>query len=352
MPNVDVWLLSGRRRLVVRAWLAATVTGLGVLGPLDPSAPALGGGGVNRFADRWLYDALELLAAGGCLLRAAWVRGERSVWTLLGLGGLSYCVGDILFDFVFGGNPPTPSVADGFYLAFYPGCYAALLLLVRSRISVFNRSVRLDGLIAALVSAAVAAAVVFELVLENTHGHPFTVVVDLAYPLGDVLLLGLTVFAFAVTGWRPQRAWSATPGAALIAITVADSLYLVRSATGSYHEVQRTLMDALWPASLLLLAAAAWQRNEREHSRALEWPVPRRRPHRLWVRRPGGAARRRSRRPSTSERAGRGAGRRHRSRPCSSAPPLSFGENTALALDHPGAVAHRLAHEPSPTGAS
>src|SRR5580704_11295310 len=218
----------------------------------------VGGGAVDRFADRWLYDALELLAAGGCLLRAAWVRTERSAWALLGLGVLSFAVGDILFDFVYGGNPPTPSAADGFYLAFYPCCYAALLLLMRSRVGAFNRSLWLDGLIAALASAAVAAAVVFELVLENTHGKTVTVVVNLAYPLGDVLLLGLTVFAVALTGWRPGREW-ATLGAALIAITVADSLYLVLSATGHYRE--GTLLDALWPASLVLLASAAWQQR-------------------------------------------------------------------------------------------
>jgi len=227
----------------------------------------LGGHGLDGFADRWLYDAVELLAAAGLFLRVAWVPRERVAWAVLGFAVLSFSVGDLCFDFIYGGNPPTPSAADPFYLAFYPGCYAALLLLVRSRISTFSPSVWLDGMIAALAGSAVAAAVVFQIVFDHTSGRALTVIVDLAYPLGDVLLLGLAVFVFAITGWRPGRSW-ATIGAAFIAIMLADSLYLDLNATGRYAE--GTLLDALWPSSLLLLAAAAWQRQKRQHAVDLE----------------------------------------------------------------------------------
>ena len=185
----------------------------------------------------------------------------------MGLAVLSFGVGDVLFDFVYRGDPPTPSLADPFYLAFYPGCYVALLLLVRARVSTFNRSVWLDGLIAALTTAAIGAAVVFGVVLAHTHGREFVVLVNLSYPLADVVLIALTVFVFAITSWRPGREW-ATLGAALIAITVADSLYLDLSATASYSE--GTLLDALWPTALVMLAVAGWQRRDQEHVVELE----------------------------------------------------------------------------------
>jgi hypothetical protein len=53
-------------------------------------------------------------------------------------------------------------------------------------------------------------------------------------------------------------------GAAFIAITAADSIYLALNATGSY--TSGTLLDTLWPASLLLLAAAAWLPRGRDHA--------------------------------------------------------------------------------------
>jgi hypothetical protein len=38
---------------------------------------------------------------------------------------------------------------------------------------------------------------------------------------------------------------------------LADSIYLYATATGSYRE--GTLLDAAWPAGLLLIACAGWQ---------------------------------------------------------------------------------------------
>jgi diguanylate cyclase (GGDEF)-like protein len=227
----------------------------------------LGGRPLDGLVDRWLSDGLEVVAALACLIRAAGTRNERGAWAALGLGVLSFALGDVCFDFVYGGNPPTPSVADVFYLGFYPGAYTALALLVRSRISSFGRSLWLDGVIAALAACAVSAAIVLEVVIETTTGKTSMVVTDLAYPVADLVLLALVVFVFAITGWRPGRAW-AFVGGAFATITVADSIFLYLSATGVY--VEGSWLDLLWPASMLLLAAAAWQSVEREHSVDLE----------------------------------------------------------------------------------
>ena len=48
-----------------------------------------------------------------------------------------------------------------------------------------------DGLIVALGFAAVAGALVYGTVLDATGGDPLTVATNLAYPIGDLLLLGL-----------------------------------------------------------------------------------------------------------------------------------------------------------------
>jgi len=50
--------------------------------------------------------------AVGCLARAVLVRAERSAWFFIGAALLATTIGDVLYDFWFGGNPPFPSAAD------------------------------------------------------------------------------------------------------------------------------------------------------------------------------------------------------------------------------------------------
>src|SRR4051794_26349593 len=44
----------------------------------------LGGAGMDRVFNVWVYDALIVGAAGSCLLRAAMIERERLAWGLLG----------------------------------------------------------------------------------------------------------------------------------------------------------------------------------------------------------------------------------------------------------------------------
>ena len=199
-------------RIVLRTWQIALVAGLALLAAHDVGGLGSGGG---HFFDRWLYEGLEAAAAAGCLVRAVRVPRERLAWLALGAGLLSTTIGDAIYDFGYGGNPPFPSPADAFYLAFYPLSYLGIVLLVRSRISRFNASLWLDGLTAALAAGAVGASAILEVVVSSTHGSPIVVLTNLSYPLGDIVLLALLVFVFAVSGWQPGHAWLLI-GAALI----------------------------------------------------------------------------------------------------------------------------------------
>jgi diguanylate cyclase (GGDEF)-like protein len=247
------------------AWCVLGSAGLVLLALHD--LVAFGGPEVDDFFNRPYYNGLILLAVLGCVLRVVWVEAERAAWLALTLCVAFWAIGELFFDFAYAGAPPFPSIADVFYLAFYPACYVGLVLLVRSHTSRLNGSVWLDGLMASLAAAAFGAALLFEAVLETTGGSPSSVVTNLAYPLGDTLLLALVVGVFALSGWRPGRTW-AFLGGALAASAIADGIFLYQSATGSY--VAGTPLDALWPASMLLLAAAAWQPTQRPDSIELE----------------------------------------------------------------------------------
>ena len=84
-----------------------------------------------------------------------------------------------------------------------------------------------DGLTAALGVAALSAAIVFETVLDSVEGEPLAVATGLAYPLFDLVLLGLAVGALASTGWRLDRTWMLL-AAGVSTFWLADSLYLVQ----------------------------------------------------------------------------------------------------------------------------
>ena len=130
-----------------------------------------------------------------------------------------------------------------------------MILLVRGRMEQFRRSLWLDGIVAGLAVATIGEMLVFEPILDSTGGRPIEIATDLAYPAGDVLMLVLVIGVFALTGWRPGRAW-AFIGAGLMAMATADSIYAYQAARGEY--VEGTVLDSLWPAATMLVGWAAW----------------------------------------------------------------------------------------------
>jgi two-component system cell cycle response regulator len=230
-------------------------------------APGLDAGVVfSRFA----HDVVLLAAAVVCLARVPFVRGpERLAWALIGGGVLAWSLGEIYYTAVLwtDPDPPIPSLADAGYLLFPPLMLAGALALLRARARGIPRSLWVDGLTAALGVAALSAAIVFETVLDSVDGRSLATFTSLAYPLFDLLLLGLTVGALASTGWRLDRTWMLL-AAGVSTFWLADSLYLVRTAQGVYES--GGWFDAGWWAGLALIAAAAWQRAPSRERRPSE----------------------------------------------------------------------------------
>lgn len=233
-------------------------TTLGGLAAFAVHGALFPGGDLDGFFDTWVYNGLLVAAALSCLLRGLTLRSERGGWLVLGVGLLAWALGEIHYAVFYADDlePPYPSLSDVLYLAFYPAAYTALVLVVKARLRAFHASLWLDGVIGALAVAAVGASLLLQPILDSTGGEALTVAADLAYPLGDVVLLALVVGIFALTGWRPGRAWGLI-GAGFAAVSVADSLFLWSSATGS--QLDGTLLDSLWLAAALLLGWAAWE---------------------------------------------------------------------------------------------
>src|SRR4051794_35649148 len=247
---------------------------LGVLGLLLAACAlhALTGfdaGPLSWLLEKWGYNVVLVGSGVICLLRGATVRAERAAWLTMGVGVVGWAIGNVWYTAVLWDMDPIPipSVSDVLWLVYYPIVYVAVAMLLRARIARFHASLWVDGALAALAVAALSAAVVFQSVLETTGGRPVEVATNLAYPLGDLVLLGVVTGGVALTGWKPGRTWGAL-ALSFIVFGVSDGIYLWGNATGSWQA--GSVFEAGWPAATLLLAWAAGMPPRHVRPRPLE----------------------------------------------------------------------------------
>ena len=245
--ETGMWRMSAAVRIVLVALLAIVT--------FDALHEVFGlaGSGYSNLIDSYFYDTAATGAGALMLARGLGDRTERG-WVLLSLGTFSWVVGDILSDLSVGvGNGV--SVSDAFWLAWYPLAAGGLIVLVRSRFQEFDFGRWIDGIALALVVATPGVALALQPAIDEAHVGFLAHVVEVAYPAGDILLLGSTIGVIALTGWRPGRAWYLLTLGLSIWV-VADALYSVQKAKGTYVV---GVYDYLWPAGLLVMAYAAWQ---------------------------------------------------------------------------------------------
>jgi two-component system cell cycle response regulator len=264
---------TARSHLRPLLWL---LLGFAVLGALLHAAwvGGLGAGELDGFVDEWVYNAVLALAAAVCLLRALEPTAERWIWLAFGLGLAAWTAGDIYWTVALADvkHPPYPSLADVGYLLAYPCLYVGVLLLVRRRVRL-STGAWLDGAIGGLAAAALATAALSPALIGLTKGDPSVVATNLAYPLGDILLLSFLLGGLAAEGLRAGRSWLLV-GAGLVAWGIADPIYLYQQATGTYDG---GYLDSLWLIGGIAIAAAAIvpesESRERRQSHSMFFPA-------------------------------------------------------------------------------
>jgi diguanylate cyclase (GGDEF)-like protein len=205
-----------------------------------------------------LYAAVLLGAGLLCLARAIAATDERAVWAAMGVGLTVWSFGDIwwIVFYADASEVPYPSVADAFWLASYPPMAYGLWRLISVRVGwlALGAGAWLDGVIAALGGSAIfAASLLAGPLAAAAQGEPMTFATNLAYPIGDLILLGFALAALSATGWRPGRGIGLI-AAGLLLRALADFVYLDQITRGTYDG---GLLDTAWPAASLLVAAAA-----------------------------------------------------------------------------------------------
>jgi two-component system cell cycle response regulator len=248
-----LWLLpTGALGLVLAVYAVVLVV-------TDP------GNGVNAFFSVWIYQGLLVVSVVIAGARAVFDRRDRLAWSVVTVSLACWAFGDLYNEI----EKPQgyPSLADFGWLAFYPVVYAGIVLLLRRRATSVGGTLWLDGMTASIAAAALGAAVLVELVLQTTEGSLSAVVTNLSYPIGDVLLLSAVFGVFSLTGWRPGRSWLVL-GLGVLATAIGDSIYLFQASAGTY--VSGSMVDILWPISMLLIASAAWVEERDQRGLSLE----------------------------------------------------------------------------------
>ncbi|HEX5899074.1 MAG TPA: diguanylate cyclase [Solirubrobacteraceae bacterium] len=219
----------------------------------------------------YLYNGVLVGSAVLCLIRAAVRRSERMAWTMMGVALALYAAGNIYWQLALAdvATAPYPSLADACWLGVPPSFYLGVVLLVRERMPHLDSRLWLDGIVAALATAAVSAALVFGALQVSTGGDPAAVATNLAYPLGDMILLASVIGAMAAGRSRLDRSWLWF-GAGIAAFAVTDSVYLLQIAKETY--VGDALLDIGWLVAGLLVGIAAWQPSVRKRSTGDELP--------------------------------------------------------------------------------
>lgn len=148
------------------------------------------------------------------------------------------------------------TISDFFWLAWYPLIVASLVLLVRDRVPSFELHRWIDGVVVMIVLATPWVALFLQPVAEESSADTLAEVLEFAYPLGDLILVGSALGVCALLAWRPGRMWLLF-GLGLAVISISDAIYAVQQLEQAFRPGEHA--DSAWAAGALLIAWASWQ---------------------------------------------------------------------------------------------
>src|SRR5215211_4361874 len=216
---------------------------------------------------------LALPLCFGGLLRRLWRRGESQTdvepavtrgqrWApvLLGMGILSWVLGQAVFTFyewVLHQPPPLPSLADIGFLSVYPFLLLGILLLPARPTPVASRTrLALDGLMIMTAAGTFSWYCVLGPIMQQGTQTTLAKAVATAYPLADIVLIACLI----ILASRPEE-HTLLPAVRLLAlgltlIVVADSNFAYWSLHDAY--ATGTLPDVGWSLGYMLVALGAF----------------------------------------------------------------------------------------------
>ncbi|WP_218568967.1 ATP-binding protein [Pseudomonas sp. 2FE] len=184
----------------------------------------------------------------------------RRSWACVALALTAFLAGSLIWSYLQQAidKPPFPSLADAFYLAFTPCLVLAFLSFPRPAFRPME-ALRL-GLDIAVITAAVGVYAWYFMLAPTIlafPGQPFAMVVGLAYPIGDLVLLSLLLL-ITLRQRRDEALKLETLllGGGLGFMITADTFFFFASAAGTFTNA--SWYNDGWVGAHVLLALAAY----------------------------------------------------------------------------------------------
>ncbi len=231
-PLWAAYFAVGIVALVVHGWL------------LEPGSLAQG----------WFYDAVGgsavLVAFAGIALNRP---DRRLPWVLMAVGQASFVAGDILWNwYEVIGEDPFPSFADVLYLAGYPFIALGLMLLIRRRLGDGDRGGILDAAILTTACATLSWTFLIQPQLVGAELDTLSLAITLAYPIADLLLIGVAMGLLTTPGARSSS--FRLLAVSLVALLVADQIYALQTLDGTY--ASGGLLDNIYLIAYILFGVS------------------------------------------------------------------------------------------------
>jgi PAS domain S-box-containing protein len=174
---------------------------------------------------------------------------HRLGWWGIALAQGLFWAGDVAYQAQ--SNPPFPGVGDGLYLVSYVVFIASIVLLLDRDFPWRDWTGHLD---AALITACVGfLGWVFVIGRDMHLAFTWAGAVSAAYPLLDLIALGLLIRVGLQPGRRPVSYWLLL--LSLLPLLVADGSYVIPSLSAGYH--LGSWLDAGWLGAYVLVGLAA-----------------------------------------------------------------------------------------------
>jgi diguanylate cyclase (GGDEF)-like protein len=185
-------------------------------------------------------------------------RQARLAWSLVAVAFASNLIGNLVYGaYDQAGQQPFPSIADAFYLGFYPLLVAGLLAMPTASTRRDLFAWRVWSNVAIVILGGGMALVHFVLMptIAQLSADPLATTISLAYPAGDLALLAALA---TIAARRPYAGDRATLALLMVAVSswfFADLAFAILSASGSY--APGGIADVIWLAGDLGFVLAA-----------------------------------------------------------------------------------------------
>ncbi len=233
--------------------LLVAIIAIDVFGPTDQ---------IRLIATDILYPIVNL-AAALCLIGAARISFRRSrrlgvAWTVLACAQISFVIADVIWAVIEVGlkTQPFPSIADGFYLIYYPLFLLGIFMLPSRQFSPGElvKSLLDMGIVLIAATLFFGCYIFGPLMAANGDESWFVKTLTVAYPVGDLVLIAGLLVLFYRRSQSIQVGIFALLTVGILAMIATDCLFSLQTIEGIY--ISGGPVDIGWLFSYIFTALA------------------------------------------------------------------------------------------------